>query len=71
MNYIKEFTKYDKLVRDDIYHKKIGAQNILFIGALVDLLFIPFYLKKYVSIYHILFTGNLDLGQLSSILLIY
>jgi hypothetical protein len=33
MNYIKEFTKYDNLVRDDIYHKKIGAQNILFIGG--------------------------------------
>jgi hypothetical protein len=33
MNYIKEFHKYDRLVHDDIYHKKIGAQNILFIGG--------------------------------------
>jgi hypothetical protein len=33
MNYIKEFQKYDGLINDDIYHKKIGAQNILFIGG--------------------------------------
>lgn len=33
MNYIKEFQKYEKLVHDDIYHSKIGASNILFIGG--------------------------------------
>ena len=33
MNYIKEFQKCEKLVKDDIYHKKIGAQNILFLGG--------------------------------------
>ena len=33
MNYIEKFQKYDKLVHDNIYHSKIGASNILFIGA--------------------------------------
>lgn len=33
MNYVDKFQKYDKLVHDDIYHSKIGAVNILFIGA--------------------------------------
>ena len=32
MNYIKEFQNYEKLVHDDIYHSKIRASNILFIG---------------------------------------
>ena len=33
MNYIDKFQKYNKLVHDDIYHSKIGAVNILFIGG--------------------------------------
>ena len=32
-NYIDKFQKLDKLVNDDIYHYKIGASNILFIGG--------------------------------------
>lgn len=32
-NYIDKFQKLDKLVNDDIYHFKIGASNILFIGG--------------------------------------
>jgi hypothetical protein len=33
MNYTDKFQKYEKLVKDDIYHEKIGASNILFIGG--------------------------------------
>jgi len=33
MNYVKDFQTYEKLVHDDIYKKKNGASNILFIGG--------------------------------------
>ena len=32
-NYLDKFQKIEKLVHDDIYHYKIGASNILFIGG--------------------------------------
>lgn len=33
MSFVEKFNKYNSLVQDDIYHSKIGASNILFIGG--------------------------------------
>ena len=42
-NYIDKFQKYDKLVSDDIYCSKRGAQNILFIGGCRSFIYTIFF----------------------------
>ena len=50
MEYITKFNKYDKLCHDDIYHSKIGAINILFIGGCRSFVYAIFFeeICKYV-----------------------
>jgi hypothetical protein len=50
MNYIEQFQKYNNLVDKDIYHSKIGASNILFIGGCRSFVYAIFFeeLCKYV-----------------------
>ena len=50
MNSIEKFNQYDSLVKNDIYYSKIGACNILFIGACRSFVYAIFFEKicKYV-----------------------
>ena len=50
MNYNNIFQKYNNLVNDDIYHSKVGASNILFIGGCRSFVYAIFFeeLCKYV-----------------------
>lgn len=50
MEYKEKFQKYNKLVSDDIYHSKIGASNILFIGGCRSFVYAIFFeeICKYV-----------------------
>ena len=50
MNYIEKFNKYNTLIHDDIYHSKIGASNILFIGGCRSIVYAIFFeeICKYV-----------------------
>ena len=50
MNYIEKFNNYNNLIHNDIYHSKIGASNILFIGGCRSIVYAVFFeeICKYV-----------------------
>jgi hypothetical protein len=43
MNYIEKFNKYNNLIHNDIYHSKIGASNILFVGGCRSIVYSIFF----------------------------